>query len=98
MPEIIEGKTLEVGEETKVGEDDATSKAHSKITSKTYISNLQSQLDEEKQARLKLENELQQLRSISLNIQETLNKQQREKWKQGKKSICKVIRKAKKGI
>jgi len=38
------------------------------MTGRTYISQLQKQLNEEKDARLKLENELSELRKISSEI------------------------------
>lgn len=40
----------------------------SRLSSKTYIQHLQSELDEEKQARLKLERELEELKKLSSEI------------------------------
>ncbi len=40
----------------------------SRISNKTYIMHLKSELDEEKQARLKLERELEELRKLSSEI------------------------------
>ena len=40
----------------------------SKLSNKTYIQHLKSELDEEKQARLKLERELNELRKLSSEI------------------------------
>ncbi len=44
----------------------------SQLTSKTFISNLQRQLDEEKQARARLESELKVLKDLSAEIQDHL--------------------------
>lgn len=54
-------------EEVKGAEPDSLSRA-SKTTKNTLISSLQSQLEEERVARQKLESELQSLRKISLEI------------------------------
>ena len=51
------------------------------MTSKTYISGLQLQLDEERLARIKLEQELNQLKNISLEIRDQMKKQTPLKWK-----------------
>ena len=51
----------------------------SRFTSKTFISQLQSQLNEERQARLQLEQELQQLKQISHDIHSHL-KLKNHKW------------------
>ena len=61
--------TKEALEETKGPEDEAVSKA-SKQTRQTIISSLVSQLDEERQARQRLEQELTNLKKISLEIQD----------------------------
>jgi hypothetical protein len=45
------------------------------MTSKTFISGLQLQLDEERLARIKLEQELNQLKNISLEIRDQMKKQ-----------------------
>ena len=58
-------------EEVKGAEPDSLSRA-SKTTKNTLISSLQSQLEEERVARQKLESELQSLRKISLEIQDQL--------------------------
>jgi hypothetical protein len=42
----------------------------SKMTRQTLLSSLQSQLEEEKQARLKLEVELQSLRKFTMDMQD----------------------------
>lgn len=47
----------------------------SKTTKNTIISSLQCQLDEERQARMKLEAELMSLKKISLEIQESIKSQ-----------------------
>jgi hypothetical protein len=73
-PEVTLSK--EAAEETKdtrgpEDERDAVSKA-SKTTKNTMISSLVSQLDEERQARQRLEQELSNLKKISLEIQDQL--------------------------
>jgi hypothetical protein len=44
----------------------------SRVTKNTIISSLQQQLEQEREARLKLEQELLQLKQVSEQIQETL--------------------------
>lgn len=46
--------------------------AASRLTSKTFISNLQQQLEEERLARTNLEEELKMLKEISVEIQDHL--------------------------
>jgi len=53
---------------------DPTQSELSKMSGKTYISQLQKQLDEEKEARVNLENELHDLKKISSEITSELSK------------------------
>lgn len=51
----------------------------SRLSNKTYIMHLKSELDEEKQARLKLERELDELRKLSSEISSHLGLNQGKK-------------------
>lgn len=52
------------------------------MSGRTYISQLQKQLNEEKNARLKLESELDDLKKISSEITSQLSQMQKEKEEQ----------------
>jgi len=55
--------------EVEVSEPGLEADRASNVTGKSYVSHLQSQLDDEREARLKLEGELKNLKKLSNEIQ-----------------------------
>ena len=64
---------------TSVSQVKPTQSQISNMSGRTYISQLQKQLNEEKHARLKLESELDDLKKISSEITSQLSQMQKEK-------------------
>ena len=67
---------------TSVSQVKPTQSQISNMSGRTYISQLQKQLNEEKHARLKLESELDDLKKISSEITSQLSQMQKEKEEQ----------------